>query len=602
MNRFYRAIYLSISTALTILPLWAQTENLPIGALEIIGNEAITSDDIQGVMKLQAVRRFGFRGQPFSRRALRGDALTIEGLYASRGYLETAVIDSFAINDGGSVDVYLTIKEGPQYLLNAIEISGNRTLATAEIIEFLGIAVGEPFNPVLTRTRLRDLSNHYQDLGKLNIDILDEKEADTGIRLSIYISEGLDYTIGGVSVSGLNSVDQKYVLRELRFNPGDNFSRSRIIESQRRIFESGLFSAVEIIPSIRAQEPGIADIEIQVRELERRSIDLTVGFQQIEEEEISGEPSTGINASGQWWHSRFWGTSMRSGITVESDFDLRNPTTPDLGASWEFITPWTFGIRLPNSVKFFTEFNQTRNFIRSGIDVSFVSSRFSRTRWQGGFGWAFILAEPDVFDSVATEGAYRSASIEYLHQGVDNLLTPSKGTIFHIKPSFVGTIVSDAPYYFKLEADIRRYHPVFNRGVLAYRLKAGYLETLPAGNSVHLAPSIDRFDLGGSTSLRGWTRPHNFSPLGGVLKGLFNLELRFPIIWIIGGELFMDGGVLRAFEQENYDQLSWIWGWDTGAGINLLTPLGPIRFDAAKPAGHNAPDGITLQMALLYTF
>ena len=139
------------------------------------------------------------------------------------------------------------------------------------------------------------------------------------------------------------------------------------------------------------------------------------------------------------------------------------------------------------------------------------------------------------------------------------------------------------------------------QAVFAYRLKASYLETLPGGLARKLF-YLDLFDLGGSTSLRGWSRPEKFSSERGVVKGLANAELRFPLIWILGGELFIDAGALYAFRGETDPDLEWNPGWDVGAGLLITTPLGPIRVDAAVPQGIGVAAKPTYHVAFLYTF
>ncbi len=582
----------------------AQVDDLPIGKIYFEGNEAFTEEQLKGLMKLRAVRAFAFRDQPFSRRALRIDALTLEGFYASQGYLESSVTDSFAVNPSGQVDVYLIVIEGRQFMLADIEMTGNRLLSTAEILTFLDLEPGEPFNPVYIRHRLDELRRYYQNQGKLTIDILDEKEADGDVYLRLFISEGLTYAVGGINVTGLVQVPEKFVRRELLFKTGDTFRQDDLVLSQQRIFESGLFAAVEILPEIQSLESGIANLEIRVRELERRSIDLTVGFEQ-KEDPGSGEPSTAVTTSGQWWHSRILGTSIRSGITLEPDLVLQAITSPNLLASWEFQAPWTLGIRIPSSIKFFSDYQTTPYRIyETGVDVTLMRRRVHRSRFTGRFRWAFTTAEEEVLDSVATAGANRSINFDYLFQGVDNLLAPRKGTIFQINPSLNGMVlegVDKVPYYLKLEADIRRYHPVGRESVFAYRAKLGYLQTLPAGGGRSL-PLINLFDLGGSTSLRGWSRPKRFSGEGGMIKMLGNVELRFPLIWILGAEMFLDMGALKAFKNPYTSDLEWKSGWDTGIGLLITTPLGPIRLDAAWPQGQQKGSTPIYQMAFLYTF
>ena len=616
-----RVPFITLVLFLPLAHLAAQPDNLPIETLEISGNEAYSDNQLRSLMKLKVAGFLSLRSRPFSRRVLRIDAHRIQSYYASRGYLEATVVDSFAVNASGRVEVYLIIIEGPQFRLGEIIATGNHLFTTDWIRQFVGLEPGEPYNPVLFSNRLDDLRNLYKDQGYLTIAILEEREigADEVVYVRLSISEGMTYTIGQITTAGLSNVPENFLSREFLFRPGDTFNRSDLIKSQQRVYESGLFSAVEIIPTVRATEPGIAGIEVRVRELEQRSIDFTLGFRQ-KEAQGAGEPLPALTTSGQWWRSRMLNTSIRSGITMETDLLLENILSPEYQVAWEFLIPWTLGFRIPSSIKFFSSFRTWPDVVRkNGVEFSFLSKRLKRSRLRGSFGWVFIQAPSGVLDSVAapqddpdfgaespnplvaTEGAERSFKIDYIFQDVDNLLAPRQGTVIQFKPSFHGTFIKAVSFYYKVEMDIRRYHPIMKQSVFAYRLKASYLETLPGGLARNLF-YLDLFDLGGSTSLRGWSRPETFSSERGVMKGLANAELRFPLIWILGGELFIDAGALYVFRGEDDTALEWKRGWDVGAGLLISTPLGPIRVDAAVPQGIGEAAKPIYHVAFLYTF
>jgi outer membrane protein insertion porin family len=64
--------------------------------------------------------------------------------------------------------------------------------------------------------------------------------------------------------------------------------------------------------------------------------------------------------------------------------------------------------------------------------------------------------------------------------------------------------------------------------------------------------------------------------LGGKMMYLGNAELRFPIWWLFMGELFFDSGqVWREIKDMRVSDIK----LGSGAGIALMTPIGPIRFD-----------------------
>ncbi len=576
-------------------PLSGQSDNLPMENITLAGNSTFPETQLRALMKLQASSLF--RRQPFSRRALRIDAITLRTFYYSQGFLEAVVDDSFAVNKQGRVEVFLVIKEGARYILDEVSLSGNRIMTSDEIIAFLEVQRGNPFNPVALRLHMEALRNHYQDLGNLAVDLVQETEIDVDVDLLITIYEGPTYTIGRILITGLEKVPERYLRRELLFKGGDQFNRSLLVRSQQRIFESGLFGAVEIIPIIQPVAQNIADVEIQVRELERRSIDLTLGF--LQKEPVgAGVPVPAVAVSGQWWHSRVLNSSVRTGITLETDLVLQEEITPNLLLAWDILSPWTFGLRVPTSIRIYSDYRLTPEFIwRTGIDLSFLSRRTRRNQFRGGFNWVFIRADDP---AVSPEGALEwNVTGAYLHRGVDSLLEPRRGTILQIEPSLHQTFLEGNPFYLKVEADLRRYHPLFQRGVFAYRIKGGYLATIPEGRQL---ARFDRFELGGSTSLRGWREPNSFAREGGTITGLANAEIRWPLIWRLGMELFVDLGALYAYADDGSGSQAWLTGADAGGGLYVTTPLGPIRVDVAFPWQGDGFGDFSVQAAFLYLF
>ena len=603
-----RAAILSLSFLISVVPLAGQQANPPIASITIGPPDSLTfigpSDsltfepgELTSLMRLKVPRLLS-SGTPFSRRALKVDALTIERFYFSHGYLEARVDESFTVAADGRVEVYLRVTEGRQFMLSEISLTGNRLLTREEVLQFLNLRVGEPYDPVDIRSRLEALRHHYQDRGKLTIDILEEIEVNDNVHLRLTISEGLSYLIGDVTVTGLKQIPEWYVTRELLFHRGDVFSRSRLLLSQQRIFESGLFSAVEITPLVQAMEPGVADIEVRVRELGRGSFDFSAGFSQ-KEAARGGNPNTALSSSFQWWHSRLLNTSLRTGITLEGSLLWEHWGAVDFLAAWDIISPWTLGTRLPSSVTLYWDYRTAPEIVsRWGVDLSLLPKRTQRHQPRGSIGWVSITAtDPD--SVAATEETERGFRLEYLFQGADNLLDPHRGTIFQIKYSRQRTFLEDEPLYHLAELDIRRYHTtLFQVAVFAYRFKVGYLITDPPNTILR---RYHLFDLGGSTSLRGWAIPDSFSVEGGMAKWLVNVELRVPLIWRLGAELFVDAGGLKAFRGPDDPTLKWTSGWNLGVGLLISTPLGPIRIDAAFRRGDLSIKP-TLQAAFLHTF
>ncbi len=108
--------------------------------------------------------------------------------------------------------------------------------------------------------------------------------------------------------------------------------------------------------------------------------------------------------------------------------------------------------------------------------------------------------------------------------------------------------------FFKFTADYRRYIPLSNNSVFAYRGFAGYAQPFGGSNTI---PLTQRFFAGGSNDIRGW----DFNSLG---PGGIAIEGTPPIV---GGEIKLIGQTeLRQTLISNFLSANWVGAWFTDAG------------------------------------
>jgi len=174
-------------------------------------------------------------------------------------------------------------------------------------------------------------------------------------------------------------------------------------------------------------------------------------------------------------------------------------------------------------------------------------------------------------------------------------------------------------------ADRAWYRPLSRYTVLTYRLRAGViwapLTAFNGGQETRYVPPANRFYAGGPTDVRGYQLnglgPINYlvdndtiaidttdlsstpippgavrySPIGGNMLGVGNVELRLPSpVWgrVFRLVAFVDAGVLwDRFQNQPAVRFT------PGLGIRLVTPLGPVRLDV----GYN---GYSRQAGALY--
>jgi outer membrane protein assembly factor BamA len=163
----------------------------------------------------------------------------------------------------------------------------------------------------------------------------------------------------------------------------------------------------------------------------------------------------------------------------------------------------------------------------------------------------------------------------------DNPLYPTKGNRYSLIINKTGGILGGNRDFFKIDLGITNYNS-FGPIVIAGQLKIGKIY---GWNTNYKDYQYDLFYLGGSTSLRGWDMlrfkvDEENNPQGDISRLMANFEARFPLFWILGGELFLDGGYLsKDFKNFSLGKIT----WDAGAGITLITALGPVRLDFGAP-------------------
>jgi outer membrane protein insertion porin family len=118
-------------------------------------------------------------------------------------------------------------------------------------------------------------------------------------------------------------------------------------------------------------------------------------------------------------------------------------------------------------------------------------------------------------------------------------------------------------------------------------------------------PSRDRFFLGGAFTLRGFDENSVF-PVdgqgreGGETIALVNFELRHALFWKFWSSLFIDSGL----NAPNLELLRWDqFVFSGGAGLQFMSPVGPIRLDYGQRAPvHGIDPGGRIHLSILYAF
>ncbi len=562
-----------------------------IKAINFDGNISIESSRIHKIIRSKTAGIFS--RSEYNMRILHLDKMTIKNFYNSQGFLEAEIKIDTQIIDENWIDIIFKIEEGNRYFLNKIEFFGNKLFSDEKIINIINLTKGKQFNPIQLRNGLLSLKKYYQNNGKATINIVDEIEKNKNlINVRINIAEGETYYIGKIDLIGIKKTKERFIIRELKFKTGDVYKLDNILETQKRIFKSGIYSSVEINPNINSKNTKIK-MEIKVREIEAGNITGEFGFGQSPSALGEGaSPITILQSGGKWQLSNVLNTGMKTALNLNLGVRLDNKISlSKKKLEFSLFTPWLYRIKIPLNMKYYIEESTEEGFLRKQeIRTSLLYRSGERYRFNCN-----LNLELNQLENNSPIDEERSLELNYIYHNIDNYILPSSGYYFSASGDLRGTILGGSRHYIKLESEYRHYYPLYNRFVFASRFQVGFLKILKTENDINYLPTYDRLYLGGSTSMRGWDE-EGLNPNGGKIRYLVNQELRFPLFWKIGGEIFIDAGKLI---ENDYDTSKADWDWNVGYGLNFLTPLGPMRIDASFQYGEGKA---TITNALLYIF
>ncbi|MCS6822528.1 MAG: outer membrane protein assembly factor BamA [Microscillaceae bacterium] len=208
--------------------------------------------------------------------------------YNKRGYRDARILwDTMYRVSPNRVSVKLKIEEGRQYYFRNITFSGNYLYDSQTLSKLLNIKKGDVYDLETLEKRLSfsqtelDISSLYMDDGYLFFRVEPVEVAVVGdsVDVEIQIFEGPQANIKNIFVNGNTKTNDKVIRREIRTIPGQKFSRSDIIRTQRELAQLGYFDPEQIGINPKPNlEEGTVDIEYNLVEKPSDQIELSGGW------------------------------------------------------------------------------------------------------------------------------------------------------------------------------------------------------------------------------------------------------------------------------------------------------------------------------------
>ncbi len=231
-----------------------------------------------------------FSGSKFNAKKYSSDKESILAYYNSQGYRDAGIVaDTQYYNHKGQMNIDIKVEEGHKYYFGSITWKGNTKYPDSILNILMGIHRGDIYNLDILNKKLGkqmsaeggDISGLYQDDGYLffRVEPVETRVYHDTIDFEIRMTEGPQATIKNVTISGNEKTKEYVIRRELRTIPGEKFSRSDLIRSQREIVNLGYFNQEKVVPTpVPNQEDGTVDINWTVEEKSSDQLELSAGW------------------------------------------------------------------------------------------------------------------------------------------------------------------------------------------------------------------------------------------------------------------------------------------------------------------------------------
>ncbi|HZL65699.1 MAG TPA: outer membrane protein assembly factor BamA [Candidatus Limnocylindrales bacterium] len=246
-----------------------------LAAVRLEGNKYFDTDTIRERIAIQPSSIILSNGR-FSQRLLADDLAVIKNLYQANGFLGVKVTSDLQDDYQGrenQMAVVIKIEEGPQTLVNSLKVAGNNTFPLDRLTRLLSCTEGQPYSEANVAGDRDAVTYFYYNRGFPNVQFEAAASPAPGepqrMQVTYTITEGEQVFVDRVLVSGREYTRAYVVNREMRIGDGDPLSQARMVDSQRRLYDLGLFNQVDMaVQNPDGQEPS-KDVLFNLQEAKR---------------------------------------------------------------------------------------------------------------------------------------------------------------------------------------------------------------------------------------------------------------------------------------------------------------------------------------------
>jgi len=625
---------------------------IAVKKISIVGNSAFSEKSLKSALPLKEI---GFLQPGAFREDLLEECKTaLVTYYSDRGYIDAAVTDlqtDFQPDEKKNrslATITFTVSEGRQYVYAGVTFEGNEVFKTEKLESLFYQKPDKPMSMSKFKADLNRVRSLYMDEGYVFSPItpVEKRDEEEGkVSYTIKIVERDRAHISQIIIKGNVKTKDKVILRELPIEEGDVYSREKISDGLRNLYNLQYFSDISIDPQPVSEQ--IVDLIFNVEEQSTAGFNFAVKYQPVAEDSAA----LPLGAFVTWNDRNFLGNGQNFEITADVSA-VKQSLIFSFTEKWLFDTRWLGGINLSiNHEKESVAQDIAAPIFPDGVPDPYTSyEEYSASNFQvpaeslmyydsvnlllsPSVGYLFkrplglptdlglrldasSMLENIFYDDEAMRPY--SSDLRANHEvwlltdaislysyldALDYSFIPTSGIALTNKITLTGFFDFERQHYLRDDLKLEAFATLVNLPVLEnwnFKLVLGGHSSL---TSVFPVPGVDMAVKTGSyprvdgmMTMRGWTDLAKFDCLDIWYNWAeLRMELVPQLLWL---DAFLDGGVARGpgglikpgvgggtieADKDSLLAMDWEnWAFSAGASLRLTLPQLPIKLGIAK--------------------
>lgn len=482
----------------------------------------------------------------------KSDIVRLLVFYFRRGYRDATVDTSIVGVGDNKVRITMKVTEGPPTVTERVAVEGlDSVLPPRDTTRQVRPDVGKPFNLLALDSSVARLRDRIWERGfvdavlKLNTTVDDSTRKGLA---EIAVDPKRRVTVGDVRIEGTDRISEETIRNSMVIEKGDVFRLSRISNSQRALYESGLFLKAVIDTAARdsaAAPDSVKGLVVRVVEGPQREARTSFGFTTADFVQAEGAFTHNYLASsplkldaslviGNLLAEQLTRSDIFADISnIVQDNDLGRYYAPTYQASVGLTRRWFRSPRNTIGVGVFSHRRSSPGVLIDrgyGANATFtrtlanrvplsVRYQFEQSRVEAGdvyFCVNYGVCDNSTITALRGNQALSPLSVTLSYDRTDLPFSPTRGILARAEFEHASQFTASDFRYNRATVDASVYRKVgFRNSVVAAHVRAGWVDPLSStasavGGSSLLDDNLQilhprkRFYAGGSQSVRGF--------------------------------------------------------------------------------------------------